>query len=99
MIDRKNHYARYCELIWPPAPPPLASGTADTWPPSISFPPTKRCVTSPGAKFAPTVFLSVARRAELSDSQFTAIRSAHNPIQWRLQFLCYPPMILPSAII
>lgn len=34
--------------------------------------------------------LSVARRAELSDSQFTAIRSAHNLFNGRLQFLCYP---------
>ena len=59
MIDHKNHYARYCELI----------SLADS-----SAPARQR----DGGYMAAVCILSVARRAELSDSQFTAIRSAHN---------------------
>ena len=88
---------------WPPAPPPLASGTADTWPPSISFPPTKRCVTSPDAKFAPTVSVSPVfcpspagrncLTVNLQPSAPLTIYSMAAPVP------LLPPMISPSAII
>lgn len=84
MIDHKNHYARYCELISlaaSSAPARQRDGgymaavyilSADKTLCDIA----RRKICPDGISF-PGI-LSVARRAELSDSQFTAIRSAHN---------------------
>lgn len=84
MIDHKNHYARYCELISLAAssvPARQRDGgymaavyilSADKTLCDIA----RRKICPDGISF-PGI-LSVARRAELSDSQFTAIRSAHN---------------------
>lgn len=80
MIDHKNHYARYCELISlaaSSAPARQRDGgymaavyilSADKTLCDIA----RRKICPDGISF-PGI-LSVARRAELSDSQFTAIR-------------------------
>ena len=81
MIDHKNHYARYCELI------SLAAS----------------CVTSPDAKFAPTVSVSPVfcpspagrncLTVNLQPSAPLTIYSMAAPVP------LLPPMISPSAII
>ena len=105
MIDHKNHYARYCELISlaaSSAPARQRDGgymaavyilSADKTLCDIA----RRKICPDGISF-PGI-LSVARRAELSDSQFTAIRSAHNLFNGGSSSSVTPPMILPSAII
>ena len=70
MIAHKNHYARYCELI------SLAARSAPARQRDGGYMAARRKIFPDGISF-PGI-LSVARRAELSDSQFTAIRSAHN---------------------
>lgn len=83
MTTRTTMPATVNSYPWPPAPPPLASGTADTWPPFYILSADKTLCDIARRKICPDGIsfpgiLSVARRAELSDSQFTAIRSAHN---------------------
>lgn len=104
MIDHKNHYARYCELISLAASSaPARQRDGGYMAAVISFPPTKRCVTSPGAKFAPTVSVSPVfcpspagrncLTVNLQPSAPLTIYSMAAPVP------LLPPMILPSAII
>ncbi|MDO5544973.1 MAG: hypothetical protein Q4F81_03965 [Eubacteriales bacterium] len=84
MIDQKNHYARYCELMAlasQSAPARQQDGgymsaifilSAD----KALFDLALNKISACGINFSG--IFSAARRAELSDSQYTAIRAAHS---------------------
>lgn len=84
MIDQKNHYARYCELM------SLASRSAPARQQDGGYMSAIFILSADKALFDLAVnkisadgisfsgILSAARRAELSDSQYTAIRAAHS---------------------
>ncbi len=104
MIDHKNHYARYCELISLAASSAPARQRDGGYMAAVYIlSADKRCVTSPDAKFAPTVSVSPVfcpspagrncLTVNLQPSAPLTIYSMAAPVP------LLPPMISPSAII